>query len=198
MRLQELLESRSADLYHGTTLGRLNRILQDNVLFANTPIHSKLIPQELRQYKNTVSLSRSSKVATDFARSSSSGKSLAKSSLPVVLVLDQAKLHAKLGRRIRPYNDMQALDTTYGDQNKPSARSRGTTEEEEAVFGNIDNINSYIKQIVIHKPNDPTKEALAELARYKTILNDPRTIVTDYLFKNLTGKQFMNLSKQKA
>jgi hypothetical protein len=174
MRLQELFESRSADLYHGTTVEKLNRLLQDNVLMANVPIHNTNIPQQYKQYKKTVSLSRNPTVATNFARSTSFGDN-GVDGIPVVLVLDQDKLHRALGKRMRPYNDMQSLDATYGDEDKVSPRSRGTVEDEEAIFGNINN------------------ETVAEFSRYKDILNDPRTVVADFLNKNLTGRQFMDL-----
>jgi hypothetical protein len=194
MKLAELLEARTADLYHGTTVAKLNRLLQDNVLLANVPIHSTDIPREYKQYKKTVSLSRNSTVATNFARSSSFGDD-GVDGIPVVLVLDQDKLHRTLGKRMRPYNDIESLDKTYGDQGKASPRSRGTVEDEEAIFGNINNINSFIKKIIVHMPNDSSKAQIAEFARYKMILNDQRTVVTDFLNKNLTGRQFMDLTK---
>jgi hypothetical protein len=192
MRLQELFESRSADLYHGTTVEKLNRLLQDNVLMANVPIHNTNIPQQYKQYKKTVSLSRNPTVATNFARSTSFGDN-GVDGIPVVLVLDQDKLHRALGKRMRPYNDMQSLDATYGDEDKVSPRSRGTVEDEEAIFGNINNINSFIKKIIVHMPKNAHKETVAEFSRYKDILNDPRTVVADFLNKNLTGRQFMDL-----
>ncbi len=196
MLLYELIcESRSADLYHGTTLDNLNRLLQDNVLIARTPIHSTKIPQNFNQHTKTVSLTRNPSVATNFARASSVNGDI--TGTPVVLVLDQNKLHQTLGKRIRPYDDLDSLDKTYGDQNKAGSRAAGNNESEEVVFGNINNINSFIKNIIIHSPVKPSKEELVAFNKYKKILSDPRVVVADYLNKNLTGRQFMQLTAPK-
>lgn len=193
MRLYEIIcEGRDADLYHGTSLEKLNRLLQDNVLYANTPIHSDLVPKQLKHYKKTVSLTRNSAVATNFARAASI-KDDSNDSTPVILVLDQAKLYNSAGKRMKPYDDLESLDKTYSS-GETSSRSRGPNEAEEVVFGSIDNIKSYIKKIIIQVPSDQAK---VELQKYKNILNDPRVIVTDYVNKSLTGRQFMSLASSK-
>ena len=184
MKITDLLESRTADLYHGTDLARLNRIMQDNVLHANTPIHRSDIPQQYKGMTKTVSLARSSTVATSFARAASADDD----SYPVVLVLDQNKLYSKLGKRMRPYDDLPSM---FGDKHTP--RAKGTSETEEAVFGTIADINSYIKRIVVHFPERYTKDDLAYVTKFKNIMSDPRTVVVDFLDKNLTGLQFMRL-----
>lgn len=188
MRLQELLESRSADLYHGTNMSKLIRILHDNVLVANAPIHSDLIPREFKGNKRTVSLTRSSEMATNFARSKSGGEE-GIDAVPVVLVLDQGKLSRKLGRRIKPYNDLASLAHS-------TERSAGGGEYEEVVFGNISDISYYIKKIVVHMNAGVRKENIKEINKCKIVFDDSRTIVADYLNKYLTGRQFMQLSNQ--
>ena len=184
MKIIDLLEARSADLYHGTDLARFNRIIQDNVLQANTPIHRKDIPNQYKGMTKTVSLARSSTVATSFARAASADDD----SYPVVLVLDQDKLYRNLGKRMRPYDDLPSM---FGDKHSP--RAKGSSEAEEAVFGTINNINAYIKQIVVHFPEKYSKDDLAYITKFKNIMKDPRTVVVDFLDKNLTGLQFMRL-----
>ena len=181
-----ITESRSADLFHGTSLAKLHRILADDVLVANTPIHSTNIPQKFKGYTKTVSLSRSPTVATNFARSSAVNAGLGSDSIPVVLVIDEALLYRDIGRRMQPYDDMDSL-SAVGD----NPRSRGTSEAEEVVFGSIANINKYIKKIIVNLPSTPA--AIAELKKYSKIASDPRTAIVDILGKVHTPRQFMDL-----
>lgn len=185
MLLIELFESRSADLYHGTNMTKLTRILHDNVLTAQTPIHSDVIPREVKGLKRTVSLTRDSGMATNFARSKSGGEQ-GIDGIPVILVLDQDKLSRSLGKRMQPYNDLASVDHA-------TERSRGGSELEEVVFGSIENITSYIKKIVVHMNANVKKENIKDFSKCKIVFDDPRTVVMDFLHKNLTGRQFLDL-----
>jgi len=194
--VEYLIESRSADLYHGTSLPKASRVIKDNILAANTPIHSTLVPQQHRGQDKTVSLSRDVQVAINFARASASDNN----SLPVVFILDQALLSRDLGKRMRPYDDIDSMD-------KVSKRSQGTSEREEAVFGSIQNINKYIKRIIISVPSvsapadddydraplTDRRLAAAQLQKFPTVAQDPRAIIKDIHGKQLTYRAFASL-----
>ena len=185
MRVYELFESRSADLFHGTNMPALIKMLHDNTLVARAPIHNELIPREFKGHRRTVSLTRDSGMATNFARSKAGGEE-GINSIPVIIILDQDKLYRALGRRMRPYNDLESLDGV-------ASRGQVGSESEEVVFGNITNINSYIKKIVVHMPTNYLKERYKDLDKCKIVFDNPKTIVLDFLNKNLTGRQFMDL-----
>ena len=185
MRVYELFESRSADLFHGTNMPALIKMLHDNTLVARAPIHNELIPREFKGHRRTVSLTRDSSMATNFARSKAGGEE-GINSIPVIIILDQDKLYRALGRRMRPYNDLESLDGV-------ASRGQVGSESEEVVFGNITNINSYIKKIVVHMPTNYLKERYKDLDKCKIVFDNPKTIVLDFLNKNLTGRQFMDL-----
>jgi hypothetical protein len=187
MRMQELFESRSADLYHGTNVAKLNRILQDNMLTAQSLIRSEDIPTEYKGQSRAVSFSRDAGIATNFARSKAGGEQ-GLDKFPVVLVVDQEKLHRAVGKRMQPYNDL-------GHTIAGTERAAGGSESEEMVFGNINNVNAIIKKIIVHVPAGAHKSYLDELAKCKVVMNDPRTIVVDFINKNLTGRQFMDMTK---
>lgn len=185
MLLIELFESRGADLYHGTNLSKLNRIIQDNVMTGQSWIHSDVLPTKFRGHHKTVSFSRDSNMATNFARSKAGGET-GLDGIPVMVVIDQEKLYRLVGRRLQPYNDLSLTATG-------TERSKAGSESEEVVYGNISNINSVIKKIVVHMPKNSSKNMLEVLAKCKVVFNDPRTVVVDFLNKNLTGRQFSNL-----
>lgn len=190
MLLYELIcESRSADLYHGTNMTKLTRMLHDNVLVAQTPIHSEVISKKFKGLTRTVSLTRNAGMATNFARSKAGGEQ-GIDGIPVVIVLDQEKLHRKLGRRMQPYNDLASLAHS-------TERAAGGGEYEEVVFGSINDLNSYIKNIIVHINPNVKKENIKDFNKAKIVFDDPRTVVVDFLNKNLTGRQFMQLAAQK-
>jgi hypothetical protein len=201
--IQFLLESRSADLYTGTSLVNANKILQDNILIARTPIHSTKIPQQYKQYTKTVSLTRNVQVAINFARANGASNE----TLPVVFVLDQDKLYRAVGKRMRPYDDLDSMEIQQRDPNTPSSRSRGHNEREEVVFGDIPNISNYIKRIIVHVPSKvdssipddeqyiTRRRAAEEMRKYPAVINDPRTVIRDILGKQYTYREFTNLLK---
>ena len=190
MRIQELFESRGADLYHGTNLSTVNQILQSNTIKARSSIHSEVVPREFKGHQRTVSFSRDPGMSTNFARSKSGGED-GLTGIPVLLVIDQDKLHRTVGKRMRPYNDLELT-------NNGTERANGGSEAEEVVYGDISNADSFIKKIIIHMPKNAGRAMAGDLAKCTKILSDPRTVVADFLNKNLTGRQFMDLIKSQG
>lgn len=146
MKIFEIIkESRSADLYHGTTPANAEEILKTNRMNAHAPfdraasafVRGKTEFKSLIQgVPETVSFSRSMSAAKSF----SSGSPRRFGITGVVFVLDQETMWRDLGKRITPYNDLYA---TSGD-----SRSRGT-EYEEMVLGDILNVDRYIKEVFV-------------------------------------------------
>lgn len=149
MRIQEIIvENYRADLYHGTTLDKAEKIVASDKLIAQTPVHS---PSLSKNNGKTVSLTRDITTAARLAGGYGDIK--------VIFVLDGSKLHQRYGKNIKPYDDT-ATDwyrnelARYGREDSlsknKSTRIQGTgNEREEAVFGDIDNLDSYVKKIIV-------------------------------------------------
>lgn len=190
MHITELFEAREADLYHGTSLGILNAILRNDIIKARSTVRPDSIPSTVRGYQRTISFSRDPAMSANFAKSRADGTGPL-DKIPVLLVVDQNKLHRAVGKRLQPYNDL-ALNRDRTE------RSLGGSESEEVVFGDITNASSFIKKIIIHIPSNTNTAMLADLAN-SSIINDPRVVIADFLDKTpLTGRQFMNIVHQQS
>lgn len=189
MRINELFESREADLYHGTNLETVSMILQSNIIKARSLIKRGVIPHLVKGQQRTVSFSRDPAMSTNFARSKAQHQQDV-SGIPVLLVIDQNRLYRAVGKRLQPYND---LDLHKGH----TERSTTGSESEEVVFGDITNANFFIKKIIIHMPNHADSNMLNDLAK-TDIINDPRVVVVDFIDKTLTGRQFMDIIQNQS
>lgn len=179
MRLQEILkENHRADLYHGTSLDNAEKIVASNEMKANTPIHNPSIASS--QGNKTVSLSRDIKTAAKLADSDYG-------SIGVVLVLDGSKLQQNMGKKVKPYDDKSTQWyrdqlARYGqahtlDANRSPRTQGGGNEKEEAVFGDIKDVNSYIKKIIIFydpESGGDNKEKIKQRLLKSPLLNNPK------------------------
>jgi hypothetical protein len=120
-----LAESRSAPLYHGTTLVNLTRILDTQQLQARKPYFEN---------NPVVSLSRDIRLATTWARVAKGRESSA------VIELDQQKLTQRY--KIQPFNYF-------------SSSSVSTDEYEERSYRTINDIDKYITKIILQEPPHP-------------------------------------------
>ena len=188
MRFQELLtESRSADLYHGTDLEAAQEIMRSNVMTAKT---QKLDLQNRKQGAG-VSFTRDFDVARNFGKIQGSN-----SNPPVIFVIDQSKLYRAVGKRMQPYAYPPDWGGEDDDDLEPSYRSQSSSESEENVLGDINNISSFIKQIIIFLPAGFTKKDLYYYFEKDALLTDPRTIIVRVGEKNISGRQFAELIKK--
>jgi hypothetical protein len=196
MRAHEILnESKSADIYHGTRLPQAEQIIASNTFIARTPIHSDVLPKEVKGNTKTVSFTRDPKQLYKFTTGDFH------SEVGVVLVIDQGLLSRDMGKRLQPYNDMEtqwykdqsARYDRYSTPKTTSARSRNATEVEELVFGNIPNANKYIKKILVYMydSNDYATKAREDRLAKSPLLNDPRTVIIDGL--HYTPRQFRQM-----
>ena len=170
MKILEIIqESRSADLYHGTSPASAEEILKSNQLTANAPIDLNALPYMRGKQKHktltqgelkTVSFSRSMSAARSFAGGSPRRMGIT----GVVFVFDQQAMWKKLGRRMTPYNDLYA---TSG-----STKNRAT-EYEEMVLGDIKNVDNYIKQIFIFV--HPDYQYMVDPNSFPALFNNPKT-----------------------
>lgn len=119
----EIIESKSADLYHGTSLDNLNSILSDNEFRSG---HGN---------ENQISFSRSFNAAMQFALQ------FAMSDEPAALiVIDQVRLSQQVGKRQKPVDAYNWVPEGTSD----------TGEQEEAVFAEyIKNADKLIKRIYV-------------------------------------------------
>lgn len=194
-----IIESKSADIYHGTTLRRAEQIISSDTFIANTPMHSDTLPNSKNGATRTVSFSRSNRAMYKFAGGDHP------TDIGVVLVMDQSLMSRDLGKRMVPYDDMntswyQLQQNRYSDtlQDTTSARSRGANESEELVFGNITRANKYIKKIVIFiTMAEGTTESYADekiaLLKKSPIFKDPRTLITGTGSIFMRPREFINL-----
>lgn len=182
MKIKELLiESRSADIYHGTDLESADDIIRSNVMIART---DRQDPQG-DSAGPAVSFTRDFSIAQQFGRENGSRINPA-----VIFVIDQEKLHRTVGKRMQPY----AYPVYYDDDEiRPSARSSGEGEAEENVLGNIDNIKSFIKKIIVFMPRGFTKRDLYSYYDKDALLSDPRTIIVRLYNKAVSGRQFQDI-----
>ena len=152
--LIDLVESKSADLYHGTSLEGADSILSDNYLEVNSwGAHDhpeNVYPSTVKGSSDAASLTRNFDVAKRYSSSNGSG---------AVLVFDQGLLARDYGRRLRPVNIMP---THYS-----SSVSRTLGKEEELIYDGIKNVKKYLKQIYVFV-DDPS-----ELEDYDTLINNP-------------------------
>lgn len=196
MKILELLESvfveaATADLYHGTSLYSATQVLQSNVLKAITPIHSTQVPSSVKGHDKTVSLTRDINVAKRFANDR---QYIRADATGVIFVMDQEKLKQDLGRRVRPYDDTssdlyrQRAQITGNKSLRPTHR----TETEEVIYGDIPNVNKYIKQIIVLPPSGDHTDYNMTRIQQSGILDDPRTI-----FKS-DPTEYQNWKKDRA
>ena len=130
--LTEILESKSAPLYHFTTFPAVRGIIEQDCLMARSP-HAGA--------RRSISFSR---VAIH--------PYILK---PVVLTVDQEKLTRKF--KIEPH---------YG-ASKIFHHDNHTRESEERVYGDIENLHSYLIKMVIGDPEDDFDEmVISEVIEY--------------------------------
>lgn len=139
-----MIETRSASLYHGTSLYAANKAITDNILDALT--EHRFLGGSVKG----VSLTRSKATAMDFG--------------PVVIELNQRDLC--YNHRVLP------LDF-WGKSPEPSlsgiGRRRGRyAEHEEFVIGDITNLSRFVKSIQIYGQN-----ALKQLHLFDALANHP-------------------------
>jgi hypothetical protein len=160
---QSLTEAREADLYHGTTILAAERILKRNMFKADAAVepHVQHLLKKHSGTAKTVSFSRNFAIAQGFTASVGDNRVQG-----VIFVIDQDSLYRDLGRRIVPYNDLAVFSATTKK-----------TENEEAVFGNIEDADQYIKEIIV-LVSPGWYDRLDELdigGRYPLVASDPRT-----------------------
>ena len=196
MKILELLESSvaeaaMADLYHGTSLYSATQVLQSNSIKATTPTHSTQVPSIVKGHDKTVSLTRDINVAKRFANDRQYVRADATG---VIFVLDQAKLKQDLGKRVRPYDDTSTdwYRQKANISGNKSLRPTHRTETEEVIYGDIPNVNKYIKQIIVLPPSGNHVEYNMTRIQQSGILDDPRTI-----FKS-DPTEYQNWKKDRA
>lgn len=162
-----LVESKSAPLYHGTTIENAEEILTVNRLTARTDVDATALPHMRGSKSNTrsISFSRSLSAARGFV----SGSPRRTGITGVVFVIDQQLLSRDIGKRLNPYNDI----LSYSDDN--ISRS-AYTEYEETVLGDIPNFNKYITQIIVYV--HPQYADLVDPQSFPKVLSDPRMMQT--------------------
>lgn len=132
--LELLLESKSAPLYHGTTIARAEQILSSNTLHPTNYMRSRA-----NQEAQIASLTRDPAIAKRFIKQHTKTPTHIEG---VIFILDQLKLSNDLGRKLQPYDDFSlAMDAP--------ARAMNRSEYEEAVIGGIPNFKKYIIKVVI-------------------------------------------------
>jgi len=204
MKISEILvESKSSDLYHGTNLYNAEKIVSSDTFTANRPINTDKIPKAVAGHNRTVSFTRDPAITAKFMHGDFG------TDVGVVFVIDQGLLSRDLGKRLQPYSDVdtevyRAQAERWGNEPKAdtSSRSRGTTESEEVVFGNLTNANKYIKKIILitWDSKDANADRRAHQIRNSPLLNDPRAVVSDGATSVYSPKkfvQFYNDSKEK-
>jgi hypothetical protein len=132
-----LVEYREADLYHGTSFENAENILRTNTIYASRRMH--LGTSMTAADKKIVSFSRSFGVAARFAHFTSQAYS-SDELTGVVFVLDQAAVHRDYGRKLQAYNDLQYTSR------------KSVSEAEEALVGNLTNLQQYLKKIYLLAP----------------------------------------------
>lgn len=163
--LRVVQESKSADLYHGTFPDRAETMLTTDTMIASAPVEPSAVRYmrgKARYDNKTVSLSRSMSAARSFA----SGSSRKTGIMGVIFVINQELLARDIGKRMTPYNDLYSSDPIHGNKRNTS------TEYEEAVMGDINHINKYIKRIIVLV--DPARKDLVDPQQFPRLLNDPR------------------------
>jgi hypothetical protein len=155
-----LIESKSADLYHGTSLDGADGILKSDYLEVNTwGTHEfdndSVYPSVVKGADEAASLTRSFSVARQYATNDRSG---------AVIVLDQGLLARDLGSRIRP------VDAHGFDRRGWSGRR---SKDEELAWGGIDKVKKYIKNVYVFI-EDPE-----ELEDFRTLKSYPKLTIVD-------------------
>ena len=147
-KILNLLESKSADLYHGTSLDNADNILSSDYFEVNTwgphDHPSNVYPSSVKGSEEAASLTRNFEIATQYSKNYGNG---------AVFVFDQELLARDFGSRLRPVN------TQYGN------RSWG--KEEELMYDGIPDVTKYIKQIYVFVDD------IAELEEYEELQNNP-------------------------
>lgn len=168
---QRLVEQQLADLYHGTSLMGAQKILNTNVIKANMPVHSDLVPAQVKGQGKTVSLTRNLNIARKFAKDKQYVRG---DHAAVIFVIDQDRLKQDLGKRVRPYDDTSTdwfrkqADITSTRSLRPTYRA----ELEEVVYGDIDNASRYIKHIVVMAKDQEHVDQIKQ----QQMLVDPRVV----------------------
>lgn len=161
---QQITEAREADLYHGTTILAAERILKSNMFKADAAVepHIQHLLKKHSDTAKTVSFSRNFATAQGFTASVGDNRVQG-----VIFVIDQDRLYRDLGRRVVPYNDLAGIP----------GRDAKKTENEEAVFGDIEDADQYIKEIIV-LVSPGWYDRLDELdigGRYPLVAANPRT-----------------------
>lgn len=156
MKLEDLFESRSAPLYHGTSMFLASEIINHDMIAAKTSHfnHPALRAKAAKSTKGTefvdgVSLTRSAMIAHRFG--------------PIVFVLDQNKLRTKY--RIEPVDYWHRED----GENR---RQYNFAEYEEFVVGPISPLHPYLKAILIDQNADHRKDG-EHHPLFDIVLNHP-------------------------
>jgi hypothetical protein len=169
MKINDIItEAREADLYHGTTIFAAERILETNRFQARSNVEqwTRKLLKNPNEENQTVSFSRDFITAQSFMDSSGDNR------FPgVIFVIDQNLLYRDLGQRIVPYNDLVGMET------QQIRRLTKRTEFEEAVFGDIENADRYIKEIIVFvSPGWYNRLDELEIGdRYPIIASNPKT-----------------------
>jgi len=179
MKIIELLESRSAPLYHTTSYTQLFSILKENKLKGNTK-HT----MNDKQYQG-VSLTRDLDFAKWWSR-----EQLA--NVGIILQLDQNKLRQRY--KIMPIDYFQTTaqeDPAFGTSEKLGFEKKRRTniyaEAEEFLIANeISNLDQYIQAILLpqksadkidtvtHSAQLPREKAEEYLSKFEFILKQPK------------------------
>jgi hypothetical protein len=159
--IDSLTESKSSDLYHGTSLAGADSILSSKRLEVNSwgphDHPNDVYPQTVKGHEEAASLTRSFSVAKQYAENHGTG---------AVLVFDQEALVRDLGRKVRP------VDTT---PNRPRVK------DEELVYGGIHDVMKYLKKVYLFA--DDRKHLIQ-------ILKDEELDTLIMFLKKRTGYQY--------
>lgn len=150
MRIIELLEAKSAPLYHGTDLYNATKIVQSNILG--------------RHPKEVVSLSRSLEFSKFFAQEKMNAGGPKKNI--VVFELDQLRLAQNY--KIEPYHDEFSIEP--GEDPALFRTNKWSNQMEEAVHGAIKPLSRYLTRIIV-----PSTRGLPEIIAKHHLLFDEST-----------------------
>lgn len=171
MRAREfIIESKSADLYHGTSIESAEEILDSNIMITGDGSQGD---------EGQVSFSRYFSIAWQFANSHEPAG--------VIFVIDQLKLSQTLGKKLYPFDYLGGI-------------GRGTPEAEEASRVNIPNFKRYIKQIIILLPTygvEPGEMPEIDVDEYPNVFSWPNAVVSvDRGIGGLSARQYARYIKQ--
>ena len=173
MRLFEfIMESRSADLYHGTNFDNAENILSTDVLhgFGSGAGTNADMHRRASKHDGAASLSRDIRISATFGQD-------------VIFVIDQNLLSRDVGKRLAPVADLD-----YNSGKGPNQ----ATEYEEILWGGADNFSKYVKKIYILTHSENPEDFKFEPDRYPRVFGNDKSVIaldrTNDEDRKLSGK----------